>query len=84
MLDVVLETEKVVLEVVLVATREVLERLLESVELLLHETDAENKDRLESELPEWVAVEMVARPIVILALETEALCEKVVAKGAGG
>jgi hypothetical protein len=43
-LDVALETEEVVFKVVLVATREVLKRLLESVGMLLHEVDAENMD----------------------------------------
>lgn len=80
----VLERAGVALEVVLVAaTREVLKVVLESVELLLRETDAEDKDRLSCKLAEPVAVEMVATPIVILAVETEALRKKSVAKGKG-
>jgi hypothetical protein len=81
-LHVMLETEEVVLGVVLVTTREVLRVVIGSVGLLLHEVDAENMGRLDSELSESVVVEMVARPIVELAEETEAFREKSVAKGA--
>lgn len=81
--DVVLETVEAVLEAVLMAKREVLKVVLDPVGLLLHETDTGTKGRLDRELPEPVAAETVATPIVILAVETEALREKSVAKGMG-
>lgn len=72
-----------VLQTVLAATREVHKVVFESVESLFHETDAGNERRLDCESPGSVAAEMVATPIVILAVETEALREKSVAKGMG-
>lgn len=80
---VMLEAVEVVLRTVLAATREVLRVVSEPVALLLNKTDAGNKGRLDCELSEPVAAERLATPIVILAVETEALCERSVAKGMG-
>jgi hypothetical protein len=82
--DVVFESTGVVLEVVLEITERVLEVVLKTAELLLHAIGTEDMDRPDSELPVFIAVEMVAAPIVKLAVETEAFLETAVAKGAGG
>jgi hypothetical protein len=82
--DVVLESTGVVLGVMLEITERALEVVLKTAELLLHATSTESMGRLDSELPRFVTVDMVAAPIVKLAVETEAFHEKAVAKGAGG
>jgi hypothetical protein len=82
--NVVLESTGVVLEVVLKTTERVLGVVLKTAELLLHATGTENMGRLDSELPRFVAAEVVAAPIVKLVVETEAFRDKAVPKDAGG
>lgn len=82
-LDTVLGTVGLVLESMLVAIREVLKVVFELVESVLHETDARNKGRRNCELPASVVVEVIATPIVVLAVETDAFRKMSVAKGAG-
>jgi hypothetical protein len=92
----VLETSGGVLGVSLEAISEVLKAVLgvaervsevvldDTAELLPHKTDVVNVGLTNAELPKLLAVEMVATPIVLLAVKTEAFREKAVAKGARG
>jgi hypothetical protein len=57
--------------------------VLETAGLLLHKTGTE-MGRSDPKIPMFAAVEVVAAPIVRLAMEAEAFRDKAVPKGAGG
>jgi hypothetical protein len=60
------------------------EEVLDTAELLPHKTDVVNVGLSNPEMPKLLTVEIVATPIVSLAVKTEAFREKAVAKGARG